>query len=100
MARTSITLHLAPRPLLFSRWIAAVIFVSADQQTRTVAFPRLKRSSDDKTRKERFDDFGAGRVFLFGGMDRNKLILAFETSPELLNLVGVEAFFPVEIDQT
>jgi hypothetical protein len=62
--------------------------------------PRARLLSDQKTGEERLDDLSAAYAFFLGRLQRNELVLAFEASPELLNLVGIEALFPIEIDQT
>ncbi|MGB3490429.1 MAG: hypothetical protein WBA62_20240 [Xanthobacteraceae bacterium] len=56
--------------------------------------------SDQKSGEERLDDLSAAYAFFLGRLQRNVLVLAFEASPELLNLVGIETLFPIEIDQT
>jgi hypothetical protein len=54
---------------------------------------------DDEICKERFDDLNAGHGFFFGGVERDELILACETSPELLDLMGIETLFPIKKGQ-
>ncbi|MBN9011825.1 MAG: hypothetical protein J0H25_01965 [Rhizobiales bacterium] len=56
--------------------------------------------SDQKSGEERLDDLSAACAFFLGRLQRNELLLASEASPELLNLVGIEALFPIEMDHT